>query len=95
MENLKGFMYSTKAIGSVGLDNAILFKHYNNSFWLLWIHFDHGQNKIQIFNFWTFPIYMGSEVMMGFEDTLKIFFKGQICSKGVKWNMFWLWPIWN
>ena len=33
MENLKGFMYSTMAIGSVGLDNVhFLFKHYNNSF---------------------------------------------------------------
>ena len=36
------------------------------------------------------------EVMMESEDTLKCF-KGQnkMCSKGVKWNIFWPWPIWN
>ena len=53
------------------------------------MHFDHGQNKIQISNFWPFPIAIqGSEVTMGSEDTLEIFFKEHICSKGVKWNMF-------
>ena len=42
------------------------------------MHFDYGQNKFQIFNFWPFP--WGSEVTtMGSEDTLKIFSKG---SKG-------------
>ena len=27
--------------------------------------------------------------------TLIFFSKGHICSRGVKWNMFWPWPIWN
>ena len=47
------------------------------------MHFDNGQNKIQIFNFLAFSIgYRGSEVTIGFEDTLKIFFKGKFVQKG-------------
>ena len=31
---------------------------------------------------------MGSEVTVGSEDPLQIFFKEHICSRGVKWNTF-------
>ena len=37
--------------GSVGLDMS---KHLI-PFRLLWMHFDHDEDKIQIFNFWPFP----------------------------------------
>ena len=37
----------------------------------------------------------GSKMTVGTEDQLQIFFKGHICSRGVKWNTFWPWPIWN
>ena len=30
----------------------------------------------------------GSEVTLGSEDQLRKFFKGHICSGGVKWNAF-------
>ena len=36
---------------------------------------------------------MGSEVTVGSEDQLHNFFKGRICSGGVKWSMFLPWPI--
>ena len=47
-----------------------LFKCYNNSQYVTANAFDHGKNKIQIFNFWP---YRGSEVMVGSEDTLQNF----------------------
>ena len=66
-------------------------------FRLLRIHFDHGKNKSQIFVFWPFPYRpcRKSEVTVGSEDPLRKFLKGYICSRGVKWNTFWPWPIWN
>ena len=72
------------------------FNVFSVPFRLIGIHFDHCKNKIQIFNFCLFHrLYRGSEVTVGSEDPLQISFKGQICSRGVKWNTFWLWPIWN
>ena len=68
-----------------------LFKRYNNSR-LLWMYFDHGKNKIQIFFFYlSHRLCRGS---LGTEDQPQ-FFKGHICSGGVKWNTFWPWSIWN
>ena len=64
-------------------------------FRLIGIHFDHCKNNMQIFNFCLFHrLYRGSEVTVGSEDPLH-FFKGHFCSRGVKWNTFWPWPIWN
>ena len=57
MENLKGFMDSAMARGSVHLDDVqYLFKYwYNNSFRLLWMYFDHGQFEIKTFPFYALP----------------------------------------
>ena len=53
------------------------------------MHLDHGKHKIQIFNFGpSHRLCRGSEVRVGFEDQLQNFFKGHICSGGVKWNTF-------
>ena len=64
-------------------------------FRLIEIHFDHCKNKIQILIFCLF--HRGSEVTVGSADPLQFFLKGigPICSRGVKWNTFWPWPIWN
>ena len=53
------------------------------------MHFDHCKNKIQIFNFGlSYRLCRGSEVTVGSEDPLQNFFKGHVCSRGVKWNTF-------
>ena len=39
------------------------------------MHFDHGKNNIQIFNFWPLNrLCRGSEMMVGSEDQLQFFF---------------------
>ena len=57
------------------------------------MHFDHDKNKIQISIFGVSHrlglLYRGSEVTVGTsEDPLQKYFKGHICSRGIKWNMF-------
>ena len=61
MENLKGFTYPAAAkceeitIFDQKHHIQFLFKHLLIPFRLLWMHFDHDKDKIQIFNFWSFP----------------------------------------
>ena len=53
------------------------------------MHFNHDENKIQIFNFGlSHRLYRGSEVTVGSEDTLKIFLKGIFVQKGSRGTCF-------
>ena len=51
------------------------------------MHFDHGIFRFSIFGL-SHRLCRGSEVTVGSEDQLQNFFKGHICSGGVKWNTF-------
>ena len=53
------------------------------------MHFDHGKNKIQIFNFCLFHrLYIGSEVMVGSDDPLQNFLKGIFAQEGSSGTRF-------
>ena len=53
------------------------------------MHFDHGKNKNQIFNFGvSHRLYRGSEVMVGSEDPLQIFLKGMFVQEGLSGTHF-------
>ena len=54
------------------------------------MHFDHGENKIRIFNFWPFPYRLcrGSGVRVGSEDNFKIFLKGVFVQEGSSGTRF-------
>ena len=77
-----------------------VFNRLDISFWVIWNIFWPWQYRNSDFQFFAFSIgytgvLRGTNADGGVWRPTWNFFKGHICSSGVKWNTFWPWPIWN